>query len=264
MERRRIYCIVTLIFLIVAFFAIRLPAIIKAQVGTSGVAFPIEISDELNLNGLVLCSNIDEFSACDASYDPSVYGIVTTEPSVALEIEGDEAEGTALVISVGVAKVRVSSVNGNISEGDFVTTSEVPGVAQKADKNGYVIGTALETFESDNLDDVGTVLVALNIHPAAGLTGARSDLLTALRQGIRAPIFDPLDSLRYFLAALIVLMSFGLGFVYFGRVGKTGVEAIGRNPLASKMIQLSVIIHVVVTIVIILVGLFLAYLILIL
>lgn len=237
---------------------------INAQVGTSGLAFPIELSEDLNINGIVLCSNVEEFAACDQSYDPSVYGIVTTEPSVALEMEDEGEQGSALVISSGVAKVRVSTVNGNISKGDFLTTSELSGIAQKADKNGYVLGSALEDYENEDSEQIGTVLVALNIHPAAGLTGARSDLLIALRQGLRAPIFDPLDSLRYFLAALIVLMSFGLGFVYFGRVGKTGVEAIGRNPLASKMIQLSVIIHVVVTIVIILVGLFLAYLILIL
>lgn len=235
-----------------------------AQIGTSGIAIPIELADELDINGNVLCSNIEGFIGCNAPYDPSVYGIVTTEPSVALEIDSAEAEGTSLAISTGIAKVRVSSVNGNIAEGDFVTTSEISGVAQRADKNGYVIGTALEVYESDNPEEIGEVLVALNIHPAAGLTGARSDLITALRRGLRAPISNPLDSLRYFLAALIVLMSFGLGFIYFGRVGKTGVEAIGRNPLASKMIQMSVIIHVVVTIVIIFVGLLLAYLILIL
>lgn len=237
---------------------------VRGQVGTSGVAFPIQLSNDVNVNGILICSSEGGFKACNSDYDPSLYGVVTTEPSVALEIEGDEAEGTGLVITTGVAKVRVSSINGNISEGDLLTTSKELGVAQKADRNGYVVGNALEEYSSENSQEVGLILVAINIHPAAGLSGAQSDLLAVLRQGVRAPIFDPLDSLRYFLAALIVLLSFGLGFVYFGRVGKTGVEAIGRNPLASKMIQLSVIIHVVVTIVIIFVGLFLAYLILIL
>ena len=253
-----------LIFLI-SFLLIKVfSGVVKAQVGTSGLAYPIEITEELNVNGLVLCSNLESFAVCDKPYDPSVYGIVTTEPSVALEMEGDEAEDTSLVITSGIAKVRVSTTNGNIQKGDFITTSEISGVAQKADRNGYVVGNALEAYSSENFQEVGIILVAINIHPAAGLSGAQSDLLAVLRQGVRAPIFDPLDSLRYFLAALIVLMSFGLGFVYFGRVGKTGVEAIGRNPLASKMIQMSIVIHVVVTIVIILVGLFLAYLILIL
>jgi F0F1-type ATP synthase membrane subunit c/vacuolar-type H+-ATPase subunit K len=263
MIRRNNFLKIALLILIFATF-LSFDSVARAQIGTSGIATPIEIEAEINVDGVVLCSSTEGFVACESEYDPSIYGVVTTEPSAAFEIEGAEAEGTGLVVTSGVARVRVSSVNGEITSGDFVTSSSQPGVAQKVNKNGYVIGSALEDHSSENPEEIGTILVAINIHPAAGLTGARSDLLTVIRQGIRAPIFDPLDSLRYFLAALIVLVAFILGFVYFGRVGKTGVEAIGRNPLASKMIQVSIIIHVVVTIVIILVGLFLAYLILIL
>jgi F0F1-type ATP synthase membrane subunit c/vacuolar-type H+-ATPase subunit K len=107
-------------------------------------------------------------------------------------------------------------------------------------------------------------MIVLNIHPAAGSTGAKSNLMSALRQGLSAPLFEPLDSLRYLLAALILLLSFVMGFAYFGRVSKTGIEAIGRNPLASRMIQLSIIMHIMITIVIVLIGFGMAYLILIL
>ena len=54
------------------------------------------------------------------------------------------------------------------------------------------------------------------------------------------------------------------GFIYFGKMSKTGVEAIGRNPLAGKQIQFNVILHLAVTVAIVLAGLAMAYFILIL
>ena len=62
----------------------------------------------------------------------------------------------------------------------------------------------------------------------------------------------------------MILISFSLGFIYFGRVAKTGIEAMGRNPMAGKMIQLSVLFNIIVTVIIVLIGLAIAYLILIL
>jgi F0F1-type ATP synthase membrane subunit c/vacuolar-type H+-ATPase subunit K len=67
---------------------------------------------------------------------------------------------------------------------------------------------------------------------------------------------------KYFIAALIVFASFFFGFYIFGRVAGKGVEALGRNPLASKMIEMGIVMNVVITVVIILSGLGLALVIL--
>ena len=108
------------------------------------------------------------------------------------------------------------------------------------------------------------MLVVQLKRPAAGLSGPSSNLLTFIREGISVPLFEPLESLRYLLAFLIVIIAFSVGLIYFGRVAKSGVEAVGRNPLARRMIEISVILHVALTIAIILIGLAIAYLILIL
>ena len=146
----------------------------------------------------------------------------------------------------------------------MITTSINPGVGKLATRNGFVLGTAMEDYQGQDPNAIGEINVAINIHPAAGISGARGELLTVLREGLSAPLFEPLASLRYILAALILLLAFVLGFAYFGRVSRTGVEAIGRNPLASRVIQTSVVMHVLITIVIILIGFGMAYLILLL
>lgn len=237
---------------------------VSAQSNSQGLAISLPIVGEGVESGHVICASDTGFILCVLPYDPQLTGVVNDNPSLALDAEGTEGDTTRLVLQDGVAAVIVSGMAGGISEGDFVTTSEIPGVAQVADRNGYVLGAALEAFSPASPEDTGTILVALNIHPAAGLSGARSDLLQALRQGLTAPVFEPLSSLRYILAALMILIAFSLGFIYFGRVAKTGIEAMGRNPMAGKMIQLSVLFNIVITIVIVLIGLAIAYLILIL
>ena len=164
----------------------------------------------------------------------------------------------------GDVLVRVSSQNGNIEVGNLVTSSNIPGVGQKATSNGFVLGLALEGYTSDDTEATGDILVSLNIHPTSGFVGDRTNLIANVRQALSAPVIAPLASLRYLLAFIIAILSFGVGFVYFGRVVKTGVEAVGRNPLASRAIQITVLINILITIVIVVAGLGIAFLILIL
>ncbi len=110
---------------------------------------------------------------------------------------------------------------------------------------------------------IGKISLAIDIKPAIIATSSRNNLIESLRQALLAPTLTPLASLRYLLAILIAVSAFVLGFVYFGRVARQGVESLGRNPLASRTIQLNVIINLILTVVIMAGGLILAYVILI-
>ncbi len=233
----------------------------KAQDISPGIAVSIEVNGQAE-KGDIICSSTDGFKLCEAPYDTAIYGVITDNPAASINVE--DQTNPVLLQSSGLAKVKVTTAKGPIKKGSLITSSENKGAGELADKSGYVVGTALESFESGDPDEVGLILTLINIHPAAGLSGARTNLVQVLRQGLGAPLFDPLDSLRYVLAAAILLASFILGFVYFGRVASLGVEAIGRNPLASRKIQLTVLLHVLITIVIVVTGLVLAYLVLIL
>lgn len=234
---------------------------IQAQVSSSGIAKTISIANENVSEGDIICKDGASFILCNMEYGTEIIGVVSKNPSASFE---EDIENAHLVLSDGKAVVRVSTANGDIKKGDPVTSSTKAGIGVLALKNGYVLGSALEDYSSDNPENIGTIMVLLNIHTAAGISGSRSNLVAALREGMTSAVFEPLDSLRYLLAALILLLSFVLGFAYFGRVSKTGIEAIGRNPLASKMIQMSILMHILITIVIVLCGLGMAYIILIL
>ncbi|KKS77242.1 MAG: hypothetical protein UV74_C0013G0013 [Candidatus Woesebacteria bacterium GW2011_GWB1_43_14] len=234
---------------------------VSAQIDASGVAFSLPIDFEVS-QGDLLCESDSNYKLCDFEYSADMFGVVVDAPAAEFESRG--LENAKLIITKDKALVRATAINGPIEIGDLVTSSEIVGLAQLATRNGYVLGTALEAFTPDNPEDTGEILVSLNIHPSTGLGSSGTNLVAALSQGLASPLFEPLSSLRYILAAMMVLISFTLGFVFFGRVAKTGVEAIGRNPLAGRMIQLSVIFNILVTIAILLAGLGIAYLILVL
>jgi len=74
----------------------------------------------------------------------------------------------------GRVPVKVSTENGEIKAGDFLTSSSIPGVAMKATKPGQVVGKALEDFDGVSslneymLEDgirvkTGKILVFVNV-----------------------------------------------------------------------------------------------------
>ncbi len=229
-----------------------------AQDLTTGVAYRIELQSGTGFDGAVICSQEGGFGVCQNEYDPKMHAVQTNNPGVYFE-EDTEAQGV-LVMSEGIVMVAVNNAGGDITAGDYVTTSSTPGLAQRATDNGFVLGTAMDAFSGEGR---GSIRVALKIGPVTTLSNTRSNLVTVLQNASNASQLSPLDSFRYLIAALMALISFGLGFTYFGRMSRTGVEAIGRNPLAVKQIQFNVLLHVGVAILIVLVGLGVAYMILI-
>lgn len=230
---------------------------VYAQTELPGVALSVSIPNEDVQNGDIICSEGGSFDLCDEPFASSIFGVVSDNPAASLEIE--DLENSQLVVSTGTSQVRVSNANGDIEVGDFITSSATAGVGQRADRSGVVVGTAMQEYSAG---DPGLILVSLNTRPTNIQTEVSGNLIETLRQGLAATILTPLDALRYVLASMIVILSFVLGFIYFGRVAKTGVEAIGRNPLAGRAIQFSVLLHILLTMAIAGAGIGIAYLIL--
>jgi F0F1-type ATP synthase membrane subunit c/vacuolar-type H+-ATPase subunit K len=229
---------------------------------SSGVAIYLKITDPRAQPGDIVSSTPTGYVLASQPYDTAMFGVIATNPAVSFETP--DLTGTQPVISSGNVPVRVTTKNGPIKEGDFITSSNIPGVGQKATQNGFVLGTALTSYESQDPNAIGTVLVSINIKSNILARDLRSNLLEVLRLGATAPVLTPLTSLRYIIAGGVAAASFVLGFAYFGRVARSGVEALGRNPLAGRLIETTVIFNVILTIGIMLVGLGLSVLILVL
>ena len=229
---------------------------------STGLALPIPIADKNVKDGDIITSDPTGYKLSNTTYDPNVYGVVSTSPAISLK--KTDGSKTYRVITTGIAYVRVSTINGPIKKNDQITTSTIVGAGQKATTNGFVIGVALENYNNSDPKAVGKILVSVNPRFNAAFKASAANLLESIRTVSASPLLSPLTTLRYLLAAFIAIASFVLGFMYFGRIARTGVEALGRNPLAARIIQLGIVINVLLTALIILVGIGIAYLILIL
>lgn len=226
---------------------------------SSGIAVSIPISDSQVQDGDIVVSTDKGYQIAHIEYDPTIFGIVTMKPAVSFESTNPNAFS---VITNGKSYVRVKGV---IKKGDYITSSSVKGVGERVTNTGFIIGTALESFQGVNPKEIGKVLVTVNPRYNTAVTFSRGiNLFTNIRSAAASPFLSPLTSLRYLFAVVITAVSFGFSFWYFGRFGKTGIEALGRNPLAAKTISAGIIANILLTVVVFASGLFLAYLILVL
>ena len=233
---------------------------------SSGIAISLPIAGSDVQNGDIVSSTKQGYVLSSIAYDPAIYGAVVTNPAVAFEASSSASEHLYPVISEGKVYVRVSGINGPIHNGDMVTSSPIPGVGQRADAAGYVIGSALENFSGTTAVATGNILVLLKPeYNTSVISNNRGvNLLMNIKAAASSPFLTPLTSLRYILAVVVTAISFAFGFIFFGRVGRTGIEALGRNPYAARIISLGVVINILLTIAIMALGLFLSYLVLVL
>ncbi len=252
----------TTLICLILFVALAFPAAAFAQDIGNGMAIGVTIGDKNVKNGDIITSTNNGYRLATKAYDPYLFGIASLTPALYL---ADEANPNDIpVITLGKVRVRVSNKNGEIKKGDFITSSETPGVGQKALENGSIIGMAEEGYTEKDPKKIGLVYVTLNPHFAQISSSISRNLFRAAELGATAAFQTPLGAFRYVISGIIVLLSFYFGFRFFGRVSGSGVEAMGRNPLAGKLIMLSVVINTAITIFVMLFGVAIAYFILVL
>ncbi|MBI4089085.1 MAG: hypothetical protein HY424_00050 [Candidatus Levybacteria bacterium] len=238
------------------------PISIYAQNTSAGTALSILLSDKNVKDGSIIAATPKGYGLTSIPYDSNIYGVLTEDPAVFLQNTNDTTSKP--VTHTGKAYVLVSSIGGNIKKNDFITTSTIPGVGQKANRNGMILGTALEDYSNSDPKTSRKILVVVSPHYNSSFIDPKSNALEVLRKASDPSALTQLTSLRYVIAATVVLISFIIGFAYFGRVTARGIEAMGRNPLNSRTIQLNLIFNLFLLVLTLIIGLGIGYLILVL
>lgn len=237
------------------FVVLSVPFAVHAQDISLGTAIPVQVTDGEPADGdIISVTEGGGYVRTQILSDPLMYGVVTLEP--ALYLYDRSSEGEVPAVSSGRVYVRVSTEAGPINLGDFITSSTRPGIGIKAVSNGYILGTAQESYTEEDPDQIGKILV--EVDPRFVQTN-RNILSTLFSLPTLTLAASPMNALRYIIAALIIIISFYIGFRFFGRASLKGVEAMGRNPLAKKSIILVVVVNASLTFGVMLIGLILAY-----
>ncbi len=227
---------------------------------TLGVAHTVATNIKNLKDGSVLSAGLHGAILSITPYDPQVVGVVARDAGMIFNT--GNTYNSVPVISVGTVYILVSSQQGNIKKGDLLTTSTIAGVAVKAVNSGYVLGTALEDYANSNPKKTDKIAINLDLQ----YFNSKPTLIGTLTDIFKIALLPTKDSptpiFKYFFAAIVVIGSFVLGFLSFGRTAAKGVEALGRNPAASKIIHLGIIFNVGIVVAIVFAGLTVAFLIL--
>lgn len=231
-------------FLIFALYTLHFTLTFAQSQGGIEVASIYEIADNEAVEGDIVVATETGLARAGKSFDNKMFGVIQEQPL--LVFRSPVANGKPVVRS-GVAVVNVTTLNGPIKYGDYITSSSIPGKGQKATESGYVLGIAMSGFSGDSAT-VGRISVAIRIEYAE-LTNPRligrlfSFIGAAFLENVRDPAkFGTV--VRYIAAGLVVLLSFTFAFLTFSRSIAKSVEALGRNPLAKSTIQLSIVMNI--------------------
>lgn len=263
----KISIVLALIFLL--FQAIT--PLVLAEPNSIDVSYVYAISDEKAEDGDILISDTTQgMVRAKAPYDPHIFGILQKQPLTVFRRVDNQ--GTPIA-RYGTAQVNVTTLNGPINAGDYITSSEIPGKGQKANQSGYVIGIALTSLtEKDGTATdyqsttggpakkivSGKISVALKIEATGTTIKSAAGFFNSFSAALFKNVEDPnkfVQVLRYITAGLVILISFLIGFITFSRSIPKSIEAIGRNPLAQKAILFSIGMNIFFTLVAAAIGL---------
>ena len=140
---------------------------------------PVAAGDVLVIDNT--SSSTPQVKQASKPYDANLIGVVSTAPGLILGtgqgevlLGGDSTIYNTTVIAstspavalTGRVPVNVTNENGDIAPGDFLTSSaRLPGYAMKATRSGYVLGQALESFQSAS-SATATSTIMIFVKPA--------------------------------------------------------------------------------------------------
>jgi F0F1-type ATP synthase membrane subunit c/vacuolar-type H+-ATPase subunit K len=213
----------------------------------AAIATYITIDHPNVIDGYIVATEKDQFIITNEAYQTNMIGIVNKQ--AAIEIKFGNNPNNYPVSTSGQSYVMVTLANGDVNKGDYITSSPIEGVGMKATVPGPIIGVALEDASDPDEATITKVKIAIqkdyNVDPLFGMSSVGSN-----------PFFQKnTDVIKYFFGGLVLIISLLFSYLYFGRLSLKGVEALGRNPLASKKIQAGIILNVIMAVSVCLIGL---------
>lgn len=200
--------------------------------------------------GTIITVKDGRYTLSDTPYDKFMIGTITNTPAVTQKFSGPIPFYP--VVNSGVGYVLVSTINGTIKKGDYITSSVIPGVGQKTTEAENAIGIAEVDFNVKNKNVIGKIPITISIHNSTATGGIGSLTMSEMLSVIP----------RYILAVFIIAVALIVSFKLVSKTAGKAIEALGRNPLASRQIHIEIVLNVFIAFVILYTGFTTGYLIL--
>ena len=181
--------------------------------------------------------------------DPGkIYGVVVDPSDAPLTVQKQNEQ--VFVATSGTYSVIVSTQNGTIKSGDYLSIGSTDGIAAKADsKQSFILGRALEAFDGHSGTIVkandGTALgrISVQVSPAKNpLLKEAVPIPQPLRQISQSIAGRSVSGLRIYAGLAVFLIAALLSVILMTSGVRNAMIAIGRNPLSRHGILKSLMV----------------------
>lgn len=182
----------------------------------------------------VLPEKGDYVQSATLSSATRILGVVVAEKESLLSI--DEREDAVPVVIAGRAEANVNGSNGPISRGDLIGLSDESGTGAKAKDGQPVVGVAETSFGEEGEDSSaksGKIPIIVSVGVAPSVLGDSGASSTTWLKNIAGRDVSALQlAFVFFIAAVGIISIIVLSYSSI----RSGVVAVGRNPLARPAI----------------------------
>lgn len=209
----------------------------------------------------------------------NMFGVTVDRSQLLISSSNDSLQNEVYVAVSGTYNTLVSTQNGTIASGDYVTMSAINGVAMKADTTQKtVFGRATAGFDGNDVTlgtttlkdssgvtrtvKLGMVPVTIDIMRNPNVKSTKVDLPQALQRVGQAIAEKEVSPVRIYLSVAITVISVIAAAVILYAGVRNSVISIGRNPMSKKSIFRALVEVILTGLLIIVVGLFAVYLLL--
>lgn len=202
-------------------------------------------------------------------------GVVVASQNSLVNINSDQ--GNTQVIVNGPANLLTCDINGEIANGDALTTSPIAGVAMKATETTRIIGFAQANFSSNSQkqfqtinnkkgENVKVAIVVMPVNIAIADYSPKNNLdNNGVISGVQSLAYNlsgkNISAVRALVALIVLLVAAIVSIVIVYSSVNSSIKAIGRNPLSKRTVLLSFVQIIIAVAIIMLSGLSIAYLI---
>ena len=209
----------------------------------------------------------------------NMFGVTVDAAQQPLTISNEANQNEVFVAVSGTYNVLVSTQNGAIQSGDYVTLSSLNGIAMKAGNEKItVFGRANQAFDgtgaklgtADLKDDaggsktvaLGMIAVTIDIRRNPNDISTKANVPEFLQRLGEAIAEKEVSPIRIYLSMGITVVSIlaTIAMLYAGI--RNGVISIGRNPMSKKTIFRALLQVILTSLLILVIGLFAVYLLL--
>lgn len=241
-------------FIVSALFSVLFSVVISPYAGAAAlISQSYTTSQTLAVDSLVSLkdNSTDEVVAASHANADNLLGVIVSSGSSSLSLTNNLSNQVQVATS-GTLHVLVSSINGTVTRGDFITASPINGVGMKATDNTRIVGVAQgaieggtsQTIKDDQGKDtvviVGEVAVLVNVssyfkQPDKTLIPSAVQNVVNAFAGRNVAALPILVSAGVFVVTLLIVV-----IIIYSMI-RNGIISVGRNPLSQSAVYRNII-----------------------